>query len=228
MLKNLKSSSIAGFFSLIILALFVVTRNLGFFPIPSVILPFNLTVLSSLSYLNFLLIRGVSLYWRNGLNLLFTVFKYYIFFLLTHSLRSEPFNDYTALGHAILLFLGFEMINFVVFLSCRSKSQSSILKNLIVTGMFIISFLAFLLITLSSQFTEPKRTQLIYSGYESSLAKIVQVFYFDYGGSYSSRGGIHCETFVLEQYGIFAKKIPINITDNDQVIKKIKTACSGG
>lgn len=200
---------VVGSVSLLILGLFVVSRLFNFFPIAAAIVPFTILVLASLSYCNWRLLQCHRFYWYGAASLLFTGFKYFCLVLLVWSWGEQPFNDYVIWGHAIWLFLGFEGLNLGVF--CWFVTQPTPYRGNRIISLLsaILGGCAFAIIAISGLMHGPRRVELRFSGYDADLAQQVEVFYIDYGGSFSARGGIHCQAFVAKPLRVFTRKSSI-------------------
>ena len=187
------------FISIFVLVIFVISRKSGFFPAASNPSAFTVIILASLSYLNYLMLRQEesSLY---GLAIaVFTILKYYVASLLLLFWQGEFFNNYALKGNAVPVFLGFELVNFLVFLWNFSAINQSITKISISFLMVLLGCVAAIALLLLSLFSQPRIVELRYFEYEPSLAQHIQIWYMDYGGS----SGITCEKFTVEQFGLF-------------------------
>lgn len=198
--------------SLLVLAIFAVSRLFSFFPTTAAIVPFTILVVASLSYLNAVLLRCHHFYWYGAANLLFTGLKYCFLVLLVWSWGKESFNDYAIWGHAVWVFLGFEGLNFCVFWWYLTQPAPFNVNRIVSFLSAIIGGCAFIVIALSGLINEPRRVELRYSGFDTALAQQVEVFHVDYGGSFSSRGGIHCKELAVQPLGFFAHRSPLKIS----------------
>lgn len=206
---HLSLSAVLTRLSLLVLAVFVVSRLFSFFPVAAVIVPFTLLVLGSLSYCNARVLKYHRFYWYGAANLLWTGFKYFILVLLVWSWGQEPFNDYAVWGHAIWLFLGFEGLNFCVFWWYVTQPTPFKMNRLLSLLAAVMGGCAVIAIAVSGLINEPRRVELRYASYDPFLAQQVEVFHLDYGGSFSARGGIHCKELVVQPFGIFTRKTPL-------------------
>lgn len=210
--KPLQRSTVLTYLSLVALAVFVASRLFSLFPIAAAIVPFTLLVVGSLSYINARVLQCHRFYWYGAAILLFTGFKYFILGLLVWSWGQEPFNDYAVWGHAIWFFLGFEGLNGCVlwwYITQPTPFKMNRLMSLLTT---VLGGCALIAVTVSGLINEPRHVELRYSGYDKSLAQQVEVFHIDYGGSFSSRGGIHCKELVVQPFGIFTHKTPLKLS----------------
>lgn len=206
---RLRLPGVANSLSLLVLSTFVISRLFSLFPNAVAIVPFTILATGSLSYFNAALLRCHHFYWFGAANLLFTGFKYFVFALLVWSGDQEPFNDYVVWGQAIWIFLIFEGLNGCVF--WWSVTQPTPLKvNRIITLLgAVIGGCAFIVIAVAGLINEPRRVELRYSSYDVVLNQQVEIYHVDYGGSFSSRGGIHCKELAVQPWGLFNHRSPL-------------------
>lgn len=225
-MHNSKLSLVLCVLSCLTLAIFIVSRNLLFVPISSILPATTSLILASLNYINYLnfKLKKPSLY---GLGLvLFTSLKYYIVSLLLLFDENEAFNDYAQAGFAMQFFLLSELASTLTVFHQMPILKASRLKFVTSILMAGFGFCASAYLLLLSFFNQPRSIELRYANYEPNIRQSIEIWYVDYGGSfYEPHGGVHCKHFTIARWGFLMQRTPMSNADILRLVDVVQQSC---
>lgn len=217
--------------AIFLVAMFLLSRFLGLFPKGYFLIPWMGIVLTALAWLNHRVFAADRSLYFAGFMLGFMVFKYLAMWVwvMFHFYEPfyEPFNDYYHMGFYWIGIIIFEIVCFYQWLRSLSKPKFK-LKMAVSLVCSAIGFLSFFYIFLGGLLNSPI-VRLKYSGYEPSIEKHVQVWYYYYGYPGDPPRIVNCRGFTIDRYGFFIRRRELSLEEKQRTLmsQKYQKACNG-